>query len=136
MDFEFALVYCRQIKQKMENKITEKFKKLNLTCSEGMYLFLFKNHEMLTLNEINLLMDVDKSNTTRIVSSLIQKGLLDKTDDIRKYKLFLTEKGSEVLDTIFKGVTAEKNNILKKIDKNDLLCFKKVLKQLLENLEG
>lgn len=136
IDFEFALVYCRQIKQKIESKITEKFKRLNLTCSEGSYLFLFNNHDRLTLSEINLLMDVDKANTTRVVSSLIQKGLLDKTDDIRKYKLFLTGKGKKILNIILEEVRTEKDNILKNINENDLKCFKLVLKQILENLEG
>lgn len=136
IDFDFATVYCRQMKQKLEKQIDSLLNDLGLSMSETHYLYLFNKHNNLTLNEINFLLDVDKAYTTRIVNKLIDKSLITKTDDIRKYTLFLTDKGKEIVRLISVEIENTKNKLLKKIDDKELEIFKKVLIQMINNLEG
>ena len=71
---------------------------------------------MLTLSEITDLLGVDKAYTTRIVNSLLQKGLVDKTDSIRKYSVLLTEQGREILKLIANDVKKNREKLLNGID--------------------
>lgn len=135
IDFDFAIMYCRQIKQKLQNEITLTLKNYDLTCSQGYFLNLFNHHSMLTLSEITDLLGVDKAYTTRIVNSLLQKGLVDKTDSIRKYSVFLTEQGREILKLIANDVKKNREKLLNGIDEKELNNFKNTLKKIINNLE-
>lgn len=136
IDFEFAIIYCRQIKQKLQNEINSTLKKYDLNYSQGYFLNLFNHYNMLTLNEITFLLDIDKAYTTRIVNNLLEKGFINKTDGIRKYSIFLTEKGKNILELIVKDIKENKNKLLNGIDKEELNNFKNTLKKIINNLEG
>lgn len=135
IDFDFAIMYCRQIKQKLQNEITLILKNYGLTCPQGYFLNLFSYHTMLTLSEITYLLDVDKAYTTRIVNSLLQKGLVDKTENIRKYSIFLTEQGRKILKLIANDVKKNREKLLNGIDEEELNNFKNTLKKIINNLE-
>lgn len=135
IDFDFAIMYCRQIKQRLQNEITLILKNYDLTCPQGYFLNLFSYHTMLTLSEITDLLDVDKAYTTRIVNSLLQKGLVDKTENIRKYSIFLTEQGREILKLIANDVKKNREKLLNGIDEKELNNFKNTLKKIINNLE-
>ena len=126
IDFDFAIMYCRQIKQKLQNEITLTLKNYDLTCPQGYFL---------TLSEITDLLGVDKAYTTRIVNSLLQKGLVDKTDSIRKYSVFLTEQGREILKLIANDVKKNREKLLNGIGEEELNNFKNTLKKIINNLE-
>lgn len=135
IDFDFAIMYCRQIKQRLQNEITLILKNYDLTCPQGYFLNLFSYHTMLTLSEITDLLDVDKAYTTRIVNSLLQKGLVDKTENIRKYSIFLTEQGREILKLIANDVKKNREKLLNEIGEEELNNFKNTLKKIINNLE-
>lgn len=135
IDFDFAIMYCRQIKQKLQNEITLTLKNYDLTCPQGYFLNLFNHHSMLTLSEITDLSGVDKAYTTRIVNSLLQKGLVDKTDSIRKYSVFLTEQGRKILKLIANDVKKNREKLLNGIGEEELNNFKNTLKKIINNLE-
>jgi len=131
-----TIVYCRQLKSKIEKGMENVFKQYNLSVCQGFYLLLFNNYVTLTLNEITTLMEVDKSNTTRVINSLLDKKLLSKSDDIRKYKLSLTSDGKKIVSNLSKEIEKRKQEILNGITEQDLKCFEKVLNKITKNLEG
>ncbi len=135
IDFEFAIIYVKQIKQKLQNKIDFTLKQYDLTCLQGYFLNLFNYHDMLTLSEITILLNIDKAYTTRIVNNLLEKGLITKTDNIRKYSIYLTEKGKNILKLIEKDIKENRNKLLNNIDKEELNNFKNTLKKIINNLE-
>ena len=135
IDFEFAIMYCRQIKQKLQNEMTLTLKKYGLTCPQGYFLNLFNYHDNLTLSEITILLDVDKAYTTRIVNSLLEKKLINKTDNIRKYSIYLTDEGKNILKLMASEIKNNRKKLLKGINEKELNNFKNTLKKIINNLE-
>ncbi len=72
----------------------------NFVSSHGFILFLLAENEKLSMGEISLRINRDKSTTTVLVRKLISEGLVksEKGKDGRKKFISLTDKGKEYND--------------------------------------
>jgi DNA-binding MarR family transcriptional regulator len=83
--------------------LDKKLEKLNLTTGSYPYLLVLNNNQGISQNEISRELNVDKAMSARIVKKLIDYGYIRKEEnenDIRAYKLYLTNKGKEVIPEI------------------------------------
>ena len=136
MNFEKLIVCCSDLKKTMHKKINESLKAYNITSVHVPYLVLLKKYDSLTMNQLNELLVVDKSNTARVINYLLKEKMIFKTDNIRKYKISLTEYGLKVIDEIEKNTIYSNNQILSSIEKNKLDIFNEVLTTIINKLKG
>lgn len=98
-DQDLLTLCINKIKHQMQKKMSQVLKPYGLCSMHSMYLvFLYKEGDM-TLMELSRRLHFDRSNTSRVIRSLVQKGyaFCDKQDDLkRKYKVGLTQEGKAV----------------------------------------
>jgi DNA-binding MarR family transcriptional regulator len=76
---------------------------LNLNFNEIMLLCLLSERENLSAGEISEELDLTRSNTSKVIASLEQEGLIRRRvckEDGRSMRFHLTKKGEERLDHI------------------------------------
>lgn len=93
--------------------------------SEGrfMVLVLLLEYEVLSPQEIAKLSGVTKPTITMFISSLLKKGLINKTEaesDGRKMNITLTEDGRELITKLFKSHSQWITNITNKLTNSEM----------------
>lgn len=89
-------VYFNKIDKMAHSFINEKLKNSELSMGLFFYILELEDHDGINLNHLSQCLFMDRANTTRAINKLIKLGyVVKKTDeqDLRAYKLYLTEKG-------------------------------------------
>lgn len=119
--------------KKVRKNRNEMLAAYKLSSSHVMYLMvLYKNSEGLTLSNLNEILEVDKANTTRVVKDLIKKGYLIKDEKnlgLRKYKVLLTDKGTEISRKIKNNIKLVHEKINAILNEEEKQNFFKILKK-------
>lgn len=80
----------------------------------------------------------DRSNTSRILNILEEKGLLERIVDTKQKRLvkkvYLTPKGKDLLDRIFPKVKESYLKVFEGISEEELSMVKRILEKMRENL--
>jgi len=91
------IMYRRTIKH-LKDEMNRSLNKQGISLQHATYLLLLANNGSLRIKELNALSDNDAALTTRVIKLLREKKLVEQTSDsIRKYKIFLTDKGKDVV---------------------------------------
>lgn len=83
----------RLIKTYLEKITGPKFEELGITPSSAPFLGEIAYNEGISLKGLTDILMVDKAHTTRMVSKLIESGLVYDKAEGREYSLYLTEEG-------------------------------------------
>lgn len=78
--------------------------KFNLSTGLYPYLIILSRMSGISQNEISKELNVDKAMSARSIKKLIELGYIYKkenTEDIRAYKLFLTDKAKSIIPELF-----------------------------------
>ncbi len=127
-DFEKIIINFNIIKKTIKKSMDEILFKYGLNFMDMMHIMtLYKNNEPLYLNDFIEIIGVDKATTTRTVNDLLNKAYVEKlTNNIRKFKIKLTNEGLKVAKHFYK----EKKFIINRIfyefnekDKNNLIVL-------------
>ncbi len=86
----------RLIKTYLEKITGPKFEELGITSSSAPFLGEIAYNEGISLKGLTEILMVDKAHTTRMVSKLIESGLVYDKAEGREYSLYLTEEGKVV----------------------------------------
>ena len=133
--FEILKIYLRKAQKYVQKKINEELNKYDISSVHATYITLLYEHDGLMPMEMSLLIDVDKANTTRVLNDLLEKNLVYKTDDIRKYKVYLTDKGKEIALVINQTMKELREKSLKNISDEEIIAFQSVFLKILENMK-
>ncbi|MEG0771751.1 MarR family transcriptional regulator [Clostridium sp.] len=85
----------------------EAMAKFNLTTGTYPFLLVLYNNEGINQNEISKELNVDKALSARAIKKLIELQFIEKKNDekdSRAYKLYLTDKGKEIVPEIKKEI--------------------------------
>lgn len=93
----------RVIKTYLEKITAPKFDELGIKPSTAPFLGEIAYNEGISLKGLTEILMVDKAHTTRMVSKLIESGLVENRADSREYSLYLTEEGKRTAEKI-KGI--------------------------------
>ncbi len=111
----------------------------DITPEQYLVLNMIKDEENLNQNKLCELLYKDKSNMTRLISVLEEKGLIEKiqqTDNKKQTNIIkVTEKGRKLRAEITPVMTKSRNNYLQNISQDDMYTCIKVLTQIQKNLE-
>ena len=88
----------------------------NITFRQFIILEHISTHEKLKMNELNTLLNVEKSTTTRLIEPLVRQGLIEKRKsdlDLRVFELSLTVEGKRIHKTVLMSIYEYIKNISK-----------------------
>ncbi|MEP2276386.1 MAG: MarR family transcriptional regulator [Reichenbachiella sp.] len=100
-------------------------------------LFYLWNEDGINQQELAKRASKEKSTITRQIDGLIKKGLVVKQkhgSDKRDKLIFLTENGKNIENEALTAASDITHDAEKGIEKDELLIFKKVLKQIIANV--
>lgn len=118
----------------------QKFSKANfpITPEQFTVLTAILDHDGLYQRQIGALTLKDRPNITRIIKILEEKGLVTKTSDINKRKIFkinITEKGKQAYNLALPTVLEHWQNSIEGVTDEELISCIKVLNKIKKNLE-
>ena len=88
-------------------------------------------HEGISLKDLTIMVDVNKSLTTRIVKQLIEKGLVEnKSGSAKTYSIYLTDKGKDARELIIDATKKVNRDMVVYLSDDE----KKVLKGIMEKI--
>jgi len=122
-----------------ETRATYLSKKFRLPDAELRCLMLFRADKYLTVKGIALKMDVAKSRVTKIISGLLEKGLVVRIEDPAdgRIKLIsLTPKGRATCDEIAAFIATLHEMILQELDPEERKQVLTVLERLRTSMEA
>ena len=88
----------------------------NITFRQFVILEHISTHEKLKMNELNTLLNVEKSTTTRLIEPLVRQGLIEKRKsdlDLRVFELSLTVEGKRIHKAVLMSIYEYIKNISK-----------------------
>ena len=100
----------------------------------NLLIFLSNNPQMDTAKELTVTLGVSKGLICRSVDSLTQKGEVDKRDR-RIVHLMLTDKAAPIIQLLQENRAKFSQWITQEIPQSDLETYKRVNKQLIQNIQ-
>lgn len=119
------------IKKNLYKILTDKIKKYNLNLIEGIYLIIIDNKKSVSFKELTLNARCDKGMTTKVISSLKEKGLV--IFENKEYSL--TPLGTKTSKKTLKIFESLKIELIDKFGLDELTSLKNELKRLNNILE-
>lgn len=114
----------------------DNFKEFNISGNHHSYLFVISHNPGITQEELAKKMHINKSNITRNITLLIDKGLvIRKTciNDKRAFNLYLTSKAKKLLPALIDKQQFWNNVILKSFNDEQINDLINKLKQIAFN---
>ncbi|HCW52747.1 MAG TPA: MarR family transcriptional regulator, partial [Clostridium sp.] len=90
-----------------DSYLNKKLKNYNLSSGSFSYLLALDKNEGISQIQISREIGNDKAMSARSINKLIEDGFIYKVqdkNDCRAYKLYLTDKGREVIPSIYKEI--------------------------------
>ena len=119
------------IKKNLYKILTDKIKKYNLNLIEGIYLIIIDNKKNVSFKELTMNARCDKGMTTKVISSLKEKGLV--IFENKEYSL--TPLGTKTGKKILKIFESLKIELIDKFGLDELTSLKNELKRLTNIVE-
>ena len=124
----------REYRKFAQKNISEKIK--DMTIDQGLVFLFLNEHPDLTQKEIAGLVFKDNASMTRMINTMVQKKYLKRSmnnEDRRRYKIEITKKGKDVLETLPPIIHYNRNSSLKGITKNELKQLETILGKIRAN---
>jgi len=122
--------YRKFAQKNISNQIQE------MTIDQGLVLLFLNDHPELSQKEIAELVFRDNASMTRMINTMVQKKHLKRSmnpKDRRRYKIEITDKGKDVLETLPPIIHHNRNSSLKGITKNELHQLEIILGKIRTN---
>ncbi|WP_264737973.1 MarR family winged helix-turn-helix transcriptional regulator [Cytobacillus firmus] len=136
---DYISIKIHQTDLALTGYIKAKLAHLNIAPEQNLILMLLWEEDGLSQNEIARRLDKDKSNITRMLSSLEKKGFIKKSmnkEDSRSLNVYLTENGKNLSKHVY-PITEEFHSIVTSgITKEELSIVDNVLMKMRRNVEG
>ena len=121
----------------LANRISKNLSSHQVTAEQwGILASLWKNNGQ-TQQSLADISNKNKASITHLVDNLEKRKLVERktdADDRRNKKIFLTEEGKALQESLSKIVKKTTQDAARDIDKKELKAAKKVLKKVIENL--
>lgn len=111
---------------------------LDITAEQWVVLYIIHDGNGLSQVEITELAFKDAPTVTRIIDNLVKKGWVFRqmgTEDRRKFELYMTKEGSEVVEKLLPIVMALRQQGINNLSASDLRILKKVLNRIYINFD-
>ncbi|MEE9373519.1 MAG: MarR family winged helix-turn-helix transcriptional regulator [Saprospiraceae bacterium] len=133
--------YLDRTLKKIVTVFIQQFRKKGIDLTIEQWVILHRIYDMgeeASQVEISKLSYRNRATTSRVISGLCNKGLVNKQrfiGDQKRYKLVVTTKGQKIIDNALPIVDELRAVGYQKINDGDFIVFMKVVNQLWENYE-
>ena len=121
----------------MKKNMTDLVADYGITGAHAIYLIALRLKDGQTLVEISRFLDLDTSNTNRVVKVLREKDLIyddRQSESNKKYRIFLTEKGAQLADYIMDKTIELNDSYFRGIPYRDIIHMRRTLIQIMDNM--
>jgi DNA-binding MarR family transcriptional regulator len=118
--------------------ITAALEPYGLTHAHGIYLMALTLRDGQTMVSLSQFLDMDSSNTNRVIKKLKEKNLVYDDRDSpssKKYKIYLTEEGRLIGLFLMDHQTECMNQYFKGITNEEIISMRNTLLKLLNNMD-
>lgn len=136
-DLDFFPKSIGRLNKQMQKIFGEELRPYDLSSAHAMYLVVLFENDGLTLRELTENVNMDKANTTRVVTDLKVKGYI-YTDCLkvgsRKYKVYLTEEGKKAAEIVRSAIKRMLDNIFSILSDAERAQYIALLKKIITNI--
>ncbi|MBQ8373594.1 MAG: winged helix-turn-helix transcriptional regulator [Candidatus Methanomethylophilaceae archaeon] len=121
----------------MRKNMTQIVEPYGLTSAHAIYLIALKLQDGQTLVSLSRFLDLDTANTNRVIKVLREKDFVyddRKSENSKKYSIYLTESGQSLAMEIMDGITELNNSYFEDIPREDVLQMRNTLIHILNNM--
>lgn len=119
-----------RVSRKAQICVGKVIKKYGISIAEEPFFMAISFNDGLTQEELTNIVGVDKAMTTRVITSLEKKGLVNRVQDAkdkRQNRIYKTEKMTKIESKLAKELMNLNNIFIEGIDDEDLNYFIKIL---------
>ncbi len=116
--------------------IDKRLKKFGLTTGSYPYLIILNTNEGISQNDISRKLNVDKAMSARTIKKLVELEYVRKEeniDDVRAYKLYITDKGKYLIPEVIKIIDTWINILIQDNEKKEVKTSMEFLEKALNN---
>ncbi len=125
--------YRRFAQQRIASEIS------GLTVDHALILIYIDEHPEMNQNELAELLFKDNASLTRMIKAMVREGFIQRAinpDDLRRYKLLLTDKGKSVVGTLPGIIGENRATALQGISLQELNNLKTTLNKIIINCKN
>lgn len=129
-------VLIRDVHLAISGHIKNKLSPFNLAPEQNFIMMLLWKKDGITQNEIGERLGKDKTNITRMISNLENKGFVRKitcTDDRRCFKIYLTPSGAQLEQEVCPVMEEIGQELVDGISAEELVLLRKLLTKVRDN---
>lgn len=133
----FMPVLVMTVTKTMRNYINSNLKCTDISNAHIMYLVALSRSDKATMANLSRMLNLDKSNTTRIISELEKYGYVQKEnlENMSKNALyFLTEKGQQTAKQAQKILDDFHSEAIAGVSKEEAMIVDRVLNKIYDNI--
>lgn len=122
----------------MRSNMNEIVAEYGLTSAHSVYLIALKLQNGQTLVSLSRFLDLDPSNTNRVIKVLKEKQMVyddRKSESSKKYSIYLTPAGEELATKVMDNITELNNSYFEGISKEEILQMRNTLIKILKNID-
>lgn len=131
-------IFIHQSDLDFKNYIKSKLAPYNLAPEQSLIMMLLWEKDGLNQNEIAEKLNKDKTNITRMVINLEQKGFIRRVSGVKDWRaleVYLTDEGKELGNKVI-PITEQFNELVcRGISKDEQIMFKKILSKMCSNVQ-
>jgi DNA-binding MarR family transcriptional regulator len=109
-----------------------------LTSAHSYYLIALYLHDGQTMTDLSRFLDLDPANTNRIIKALKEKGFVyddRKSENSKKYSVFLTESGKKLTEEIMENNTDAMNALFAGVPKEKIAVIRNTMIEAFWNID-
>jgi len=134
----FLPVFFEKMVSTMRKNMTKVVSEYGLSSSHSLYLIALNLQEGQTLVQLSRFLELDPANTNRILKTLKDKGFVwddRKTENSKKYSVFLTDSGRELAKKITASMTEDNSNYFNGIPREEVVRMRMTLIKVIQNMD-
>lgn len=136
--YETLPLFFGKVKKNFQRQVVENMKGYDVNAAEIFYLTAISDKSGITPKELTESVDFDKAYTTRIIKELSGKGYIvcNKPENkSRRYKIFLTDSGAEIVEHIKKHSETARDCLFSILTEEECETMSEIFEKLSRSLD-
>ncbi len=126
---ELIPILMGKVDKEFKSRLNEKLKDAPAKGKDVVYLLILNSYDGLTLKELTTLSNFDKAYTTSAIKKLCELGFVfcdKKSEDSRKFSIYLTSNGKEYVEYVSKEATQIRKEIFSFLTEEEMQTMNKI----------
>lgn len=118
-----------KVDKEFKSRLNEKLKDAPAKGKDVVYLLILNSYDGLTLKELTTLSNFDKAYTTSAIKKLCELGFVfcdKKSDDSRKFSIYLTSDGKKYVDYVNEEATKIRKEIFSFLTEEEMQTMNQI----------